>query len=133
LETRIPALVDSLLAGYAPENPPVIVIQGDEGPYPQRTQPHEFEWETATNEEFSEKMRILNAIYAPGCEDRLYPSMTPVNTFRLLLNCYFGTRLEPLADRSYSYRDQRRLYDFFEVTDRIDAIAAADSTAPADN
>jgi hypothetical protein len=122
LDARVRALVDSLLAAYPPENPPVIVVQGDEGPYPQRTQPHEFDWQTATNEEFSEKMRILNAIYAPGCEDRLYPSLTPVNTFRILLNCYFGTDLEPLPDRSYSYRNQRRLYDFFEVTDRIDAV-----------
>ncbi len=129
LQDRVGTLVDSLLAAYRPENPPVIVIQGDEGPYPTRTQPHEFDWSTATDEEISEKMRILNAIYAPGCEERFYPSMTPVNTFRILLNCYFGTALEPLPDRSYSYRDLKRLYDYFEVTDRIDAVrdsAAAD-------
>jgi hypothetical protein len=122
LDGRIRALVDSLTTAYPPENPPVVVIQGDEGPYPARTQPHEFEWNEATNEEFSEKMRILNAIYAPGCEDRLYASLTPVNTFRLLLNCYFGTRLEPLPDRSYSYRNLGRLYDFIDVTERIDAV-----------
>ena len=121
------ALVDSLLAAYPPDNPPVIIIQGDEGPYPTRTQPHEFEWHDASNEEMSEKMRIMNAIYAPGCEDRFYPSLTPVNTFRILLNCYFGTALEPLPDRSYSYRDLKGLYDYFEVTDRIDAVG--DSTA----
>ncbi len=124
LEGRIPAMVDSLLAGYSADNPPVIVIQSDEGPYPTRTQPHAFQWETATNEEMSEKMRILNAIYAPGCEERLYPSMTPVNTFRIILNTYFGTRLEMLPDRSYSYQNLQRLYDFFEVTDRVDAVPA---------
>jgi hypothetical protein len=122
LDGRIRALADSLTAAYPPENPPVIVIQGDEGPYPARTQPREFEWSQASNEEFSEKMRILNAIYAPGCEDRLYPSLTPVNTFRILLNCYFGTRLEPLPDRSYSYRNLSRLYDFIDVTERVDAV-----------
>ena len=125
LDGRIRALVDSLLAGYSPDNPPVIVIQGDEGPYPTRTQPHTFQWETATNEEMSEKMRILNAIYAPGCEERLYASMTPVNTFRIVLNTYFGTRLEMLPDRSYSYKNLQRLYDFFDVTDRVNAVAAA--------
>ena len=31
---RVRTLVDSLLAGYPADNPPVIVIQGDEGPYP---------------------------------------------------------------------------------------------------
>ena len=126
LDGRIRALVDSLLAGYPRENSPVIVIQGDEGPYPTRTQPHAFQWETATNEEFSEKMRVLNAIHAPGCEAQFYPSMTPVNTFRIVLNHYFGTQLAMLPDRSYSYRDQKRLYDFFEVTDRIDAVPAGD-------
>ena len=127
VQARARALVDSLLAAYPPDNPPVIVIQGDEGPYPTRTQPHEFEWQGASNEEISEKMRIMNAIYAPGCDNRFYPSLTPVNTFRILLNCYFGTALEPLPDRSYSYRDLKGLYDYFEVTDRIDAVG--DSTA----
>jgi hypothetical protein len=124
LDGRMRALVDSLLASYPAGNPPVIVMQGDEGPYPARTQPHAFDWETASNEEFSEKMRILNAIYAPGCEDRLYPALTPVNTFRILLNCYFGTSLESLPDRSYAYRDLKRLYDYFDVTERIDAGGA---------
>lgn len=124
LDGRIRVLVDSLLAGYPSKNPPVIVIQGDEGPYPTRTQPHEFQWESATDEEFSEKMRVLNAIHAPGCEEKLYPSMTPVNTFRIVLNHYFGTQLELLPDRSYSYRDLKRLYDFFDVTERIDAVPA---------
>lgn len=123
VQNRAQALVDSLLGAYPADNPPVIVIQGDEGPYPARTQPHEFEWRTATDEEISEKMRILNAIYAPGCEGRFYPSLTPVNTFRILLNCYFGAALEPLPDRSYSYRDLKGLYDYFEVTGRIDAVA----------
>ncbi|MCI0450958.1 MAG: LTA synthase family protein [Candidatus Latescibacteria bacterium] len=124
LDGRIRALVDSLLASYPADNPPVVVVQGDEGPYPARTQPHSFDWQTATNEELSEKMRILNAIHAPGCDDRFYPSMTPVNTFRILLNCYFGTALEPLPDRSYSYRDQKRLYDYFDVTERVEAGVA---------
>ncbi len=124
LDQRIRALVDSLLVSYPRENPPVIVIQGDEGPYPARTQPHAFDWHTATDEEFSDKFRILNAIYAPGCEDRLYSSMTPVNTFRILLNGYFGTGLEMLPDKSYAYRDLKRLYDFFDVTERIDAGGA---------
>jgi hypothetical protein len=122
LEGRVVALVDSLLAAYPPSQPPVIVIQGDEGPYPARTQPHAFDWQAATDHELSEKMRILNAIYAPQCRDRLYAAMTPVNTFRLLLNCYFGTQLEPLPDRSYSYRDLGRLYDFFDVTERVDSV-----------
>jgi hypothetical protein len=65
-------------------------------------------------------MRILDAIYAPGCTDSLPQRMTPVNTFRILFNCLFDTGLEMLPDRSYTYRDLTHLYDFIEVTDRLD-------------
>jgi len=122
LNGRIEGLVDSLLAAYPPGAPPVIILQGDEGPYPERTHPHSFVWTEATNEEISEKMRILNAIYAPGCEASFYPAVTPVNTFRLVFNCYFQTGLPLLPDRSYAYHDLKRLYDFFETTARIDAV-----------
>jgi hypothetical protein len=122
VDGQIRTLVDTLLKAYPADQPPVIVIQGDEGPYPTRTQPHTFDWRTATDVEISDKMRILNAVYAPACTDRFYQSMTPVNTFRLLLNCYFGTRLEMLPDRSYAYRDLAHLYDYADVTDRVSAV-----------
>jgi hypothetical protein len=117
---RIESVVDTILAAYGPDNPPVIVIQGDEGPYPTRTQPHNFDWTTATDDEINEKMRILNAVYAPGCESQMHPALTPVNTFRIVLNHYFGTNLPLLPDRSYSYRDLQHLYDFIDVTERIE-------------
>jgi hypothetical protein len=122
VDGRIRTLVDGLLNAYPPDQPPVIVIQGDEGPYPARTQPHSFDWRTATDTELSDKMRILNAIYAPACQDRFYASMTPVNTFRILLNGYFATRLDMLPDRSYAYRDLAHLYDFTDVTDRVSVV-----------
>ena len=52
--------------------------------------------------------------------------MTPVNTFRIVLNAYFGTQLAMLPDRSYSYRDLAHLYDFFDVTDRVNAVAVGE-------
>jgi hypothetical protein len=120
LNTRILELVDAITGAYPVDNPPVIILQGDEGPYPKRTQPHEFDWSQATDAELNEKMRILDAIYAPGCTDSLPQRMTPVNTFRILFNCLFDTGLEMLPDRSYTYRDLTHLYDFIEVTDRLD-------------
>jgi len=122
VNARIRELVDAILSHYPEGQQPVIVIQGDEGPYPARTQPHGFDWSQATDAELNEKMRILNAVYAPGC-DGFYPSETPVNTFRIIFNCYFDTRLPLLTDRSYAYRDQAHLYDFIEVTDRLDAAS----------
>jgi phosphoglycerol transferase MdoB-like AlkP superfamily enzyme len=122
INDRIRTLVDQILARYPADEQPVIVLQGDEGPYPARTQPHGFDWSQATDNELNEKIRILNAIYAPGC-DNFRPGQTPVNTFRILFNCYFDTQLPLLPDRSYSYRDQQHLYDFIDVTDRLDAAS----------
>ena len=48
-------------------------------------------------------------------EARLYPEITPVNTFRLLFRELFDAELELLPDRTYfsSYRDP---LDFEDVT-----------------
>jgi hypothetical protein len=48
-------------------------------------------------------MPILNAYFFPGkqAKDLLYPTISPVNTFRVVLNSYFGERLPLLDDKSY--------------------------------
>jgi hypothetical protein len=49
-----------------------------------------------------ERTPILNAYYLPGGEDRwLYPSISPVNSFRVVLNAYFGADLPFLPDATY--------------------------------
>jgi hypothetical protein len=46
--------------------------------------------------------------------------MTPVNTFRLIFNEYFGADLPMLEDHSYAIIDgSKHIYDFFEVTDIV--------------
>ena len=43
---------------------------------------------------------ILNAYYLPDDgSSKLYPSISPVNTFRLILSNYLGADLELLPDR----------------------------------
>jgi hypothetical protein len=66
--------------------PLVIVLQTDTGP-----------WFTNGADQF----KILNALYLPGHTDQLYQSISPVNTFRVILNAYFGTQLPLLEDLSY--------------------------------
>jgi len=64
--------------------PPIIIIQGDHG--------------------LKEENRyvILNAYYLPGNSNALlYPQITPINTFRVIFNTYFGTHFELLPDISY--------------------------------
>jgi hypothetical protein len=68
------------------KNPPVIVIQGDHGPWLQSG---------------SDQFKILNAYYLPGHIQSLYPSISPVNTFRLIFNTYLGADYPLLKDTSY--------------------------------
>ncbi len=85
--------------------PPVIIIQADHGN--DRAVPED-------------RTSILNAYYLPGDgADQLYPSITPVNTFRIVLGAYFGAGLELLPDRSYysSYEDP---YTFMQIVNDCD-------------
>lgn len=86
LNQRVLAAVDEILAKS--EIPPIIVIQGDHG----------------AKETFNEyrRLNILNAYYLPGeAGAQLYPTITPVNTFRLIFDIYFGDELGLLEDVSY--------------------------------
>ena len=58
----------------------------------------------------------MNAYYFPDGDYRdLYQTITPVNTFRIVLNKYFGRDFERLPDRIYAYT--QNYYDFYEITD----------------
>jgi len=89
INKQILAVVDVLQADS--DQPPVIIVQGDHGPPPELSLT------------YSEKMPILNAYYLPGkqMDQLLYPSISPVNTFRVVLNAYFGEHLPLLEDKSY--------------------------------
>ena len=110
---KIETLVSEILSRS--EIPPIIILQSDHGPrntfidgrYP-------------TDDMFREGMRILNAYYLPSKgSDLIYDSITPVNTFRAILNCYFGTNYELLEDKSYNSFDFSP-YKFTDVTDIVD-------------
>ena len=76
--------MQTLLADSA--NPPVIVMQGDHGPWLQSG---------------SDQFKILNAYYLPGHNDLLYPTISPVNTFRLIFDTYLGADYPQLDNTSY--------------------------------
>jgi hypothetical protein len=119
---RMLPIIDRLLSG-PDEADPVIVLAADEGPFPVRyaaDQKH-FQWREATLAELDEKYRILDTFYLPGVDDPasvgLHPDITPVNTFRVVLNTYFGTDLPLLPDRSYVFSDEAHFYDWVDITD----------------
>jgi hypothetical protein len=118
----IEQLVTELQAGSGPD--PIIVIQSDEGPHPPAHddwgEELKVSWARASDVELGRKLRILNAYYLPGDPAiEPYPTITPVNTFRLILNDYFGESLPLLPDRTYVFTDFDHPYRFEEVTDRL--------------
>ena len=50
----------------------------------------------------------------PGHTDQLYPTISPVNTFRVLFNTYFGTNYPLLEDVSYK-SPIPHIYDFTKI------------------
>jgi hypothetical protein len=123
---RIRGLVGSLLA-VAPERQPIILIEADEGPYPDRyaRDQNGFDWSTATDQELATKYGVLTAMYLPGeapaGAPEPYPDVSPVNTFPIVLDRYFGEHIPLLADRSYTSRSWSRPYDLTDITDRLGA------------
>ena len=102
--------------------PPVIILQADEGPFPDRyaANPPAFEWRQARPDELKRKMCIFNAYHVPkAAAGDLYPTITPVNTFRLIFNTYFNAGLKMLPDTSYVFEDDRHIYSFYDITDQI--------------
>ena len=96
INQRILDFIDIALQAGSPE--PIIIIQGDHGGV-----------ETWAD---GRRMNILSAFLFPeGADASLYPSITPVNTFRLVFDNYFGANMGTLPDVSYhsTYKDN---FDF---------------------
>ncbi|HEX2088908.1 MAG TPA: hypothetical protein VHI54_03090 [Actinomycetota bacterium] len=113
---KLRELIDTLLADK--RNPPIIVLQPDEGQWPLRYwgRSDEFNYETASRTELLDKFQIINAYYLPNLRRKaLYPSITPVNSFRVIFNHYFNAGLRLLPDRAYG-RKLNPVYHFVEIT-----------------
>jgi len=68
----------------------------------------------------NEVMRILNAYRFPGDnKSTLYPTITPVNSFRVLFNDYFGAGLPLLKDQSWCSPVRVRPYSWSDVTPKL--------------
>jgi hypothetical protein len=80
--------------------PPVIILMGDHG----------------YNLGPDTRLDNFSAIYMPGEGARqIYPSITPVNIFRIIFNIYFNEDYKLLPDKSFNY-DDNRYFNFRLVT-----------------
>ncbi|MFC1793239.1 hypothetical protein ACFL3Q_06590 [Planctomycetota bacterium] len=108
ISEKIKATIDSILSKST--IPPIIILQSDHGPGSM------LDWEDPDNSYIKERMAILSAYYLPDSSDiLLYDDITPVNTFRIIFNHYFGTDFELLKDKCY-FSTWSHPYKFIDVT-----------------
>ena len=88
IDSRLPAVLQAIIAKSDPT--PIILIMGDHGP--------------ATRKSITKEMRMatLNAyLVDEAAKANLYPTITPINATRILLNAHFGGDYPLLEDASY--------------------------------
>lgn len=86
---------------------PIIIIQSDTGTSLDSSD---------INEIMKRKLMILNAYYLPGNgTSHLYNTITPVNSFRIILDQYFDQQYPLLDDKTY-YSDYQKRLNFTDVT-----------------
>ncbi len=105
--------VDGLLRDRV--RPTVVVIQGDHGTRFMTAKDLD-----PTTAKYRRRHSILNAMYfSEGQPTQLYPSISSVNTFRVVLDHALGTDYPLLEDRSYYSRNDYHPYDLIDVTDVV--------------
>ncbi len=111
LNSRMEEVVDLILKNS--KQPPIIMIIADHGPR------SEMVWEDPNKTNMQECLSILNACYLPNNGEKLlYPEITPVNSFRIIFNYYFGEHFKLLPDKCY-FSTATYLYKFYDMTERV--------------
>jgi uncharacterized membrane protein len=119
---RIEEVIDTILDNST--RPVVIILQADHGPAIQ------YRMINDKVRNYHERTAILNAIYAPpACQQQLYQGLTPVNTFRILLDCLFGENYDVLPDRHF-FSNYSEITDYIKRWDAQRAAEAEESGSP---
>jgi hypothetical protein len=91
---RVIQSIDGILANSKTQ--PIIIIQADHGPDAY------MDWNTGKCKCMKERFSILNAYYLPGQNSSIIPdNITPINTFPMIFNSYFGTDFELKENHQY--------------------------------
>jgi len=103
------------------KKPPIIILQADHGPA--STLGRRDDWKSNYSQEaVRERSGILYAVFLPdGNYEEFSKTMTPINTYGLLFNKYFGENNDLLPDRTY-YTSYDEIYGFYDVTDMLNQL-----------
>ncbi len=114
INKKIIETVDKILQEN--DSAPVIIIQGDHGT-PTQLGGGGLRWNNINDDSIRERTSIFSAYYLPNLDSEvIYEGITPVNSFRIVLNNYLNGDYELLEDKIYfsTYQD---MLNFTDVTD----------------
>ena len=96
---RLKAIITSIINNSS--GSVIIVLQSDHGPA------KDLDWNLPSQTGLNNRAGILNAYYlSDECDDQLFPPITPVNPFRFIFNCEYGTDLPLLPDETFYRYDK---------------------------
>jgi hypothetical protein len=106
--------LSSILGQSSPQ--PVIILQADHGPGASLDE------DSYESSNLKERASILNGFYFPDQDSTdLYPSISLVNTFRLVFNRVFKTDVKLLEDKSF-FSTLGQPFDFYQIPKEIDNL-----------
>ena len=113
INKKIIETVDKIL--QESDSAPVIIIQGDHGT-PTQLGGGGLRWNNINDDSIIERTSIFSAYYLPNLDSEvIYEGITPVNSFRIVLNNYLNGNYDLLEDKIYfsTYQD---MLNFTDVT-----------------
>lgn len=123
--TELLATIDAILAG---PRPATIILQADEGPWPEPhvgderfigRDPVAVDWDELERPALREKFGILFAVrHADGARGNMPAS--PINIYPSILRQSFGSAMENLPDRHMVFVSNGELYTYADVADSMD-------------
>jgi hypothetical protein len=103
--------------------PIIFVIQSDEGPFPMQylKEEKDYVFLDKNDRELQFKFGIFNAVYFPSKSYKGFEKeITPINSFRHILNEIFQKKTPLLKHRSYCFNTEKYPYDLTDITNRLE-------------